>query len=248
MTVGQFKRSFDLFELQSTHLISVVERDGNIPGLSDCDGPGGICSYSRLSEALQYSARDIGLRVDGVLGTVSYQASVTNGSGARRSDENRDKSFSGRMVVALGGDLRLGGNFSVHDYPTEEGTRYGSAFGADLEMGDFLEPGPHVRAGIMAGDNWAAGGAPTFLTGQVIYLHFIPLEARRWIAEGLEPLARISWGDPNRRSPNDHGLLLTPGLMVYFNPRFRVGAGLDIWEPRSGDRACSLRAQAYLRF
>ncbi len=248
VTAGQFKRSFDLFELQSTHLISVVERDGNIPGLTACDGPGGICSYSRFSEALQYSARDIGLRIDGILGNVSYQASVTSGSGATRSDENDERSFSGRAAVALRSDLRLGGNFSVHDYPVDNGTRYGSAFGADLELGDFLESGPHVLVGIMTGDNWAAGDAATFLTGQVIYMHFFPLAERSWIVQGFEPLARISWGDPDRRRANDHGLLLTPGLMVYFTPRFRVGAGLDVWEPRSGDRACSFRAQAYLRF
>jgi hypothetical protein len=248
LTVGQFKRSFDLFELQSTHQISVVERDGNIPGLSTCDGPGGICSYSRFSEALQYSARDIGLRVDGILGQVSYQASVTNGAGARRSDENIEKSFSGRMETALGRDLRIGGNLSVHDYPLEGGTRYGTALGADLELGDFLQAGPHVQVGIMAGDNWAAGEDATFLTGQVIYMHFLPFGPGDRIIKGAEPLARISWGDPNRRLAGDDGLLVTPGLMLYFGPRVRIGAGLDIWEPRSGKGARSFKAQAYLRF
>jgi hypothetical protein len=248
LTVGQFKRSFDLFELQSTHQISIVERDGSIPGLSDCHGPGGICSYSRFSEALQYSARDVGLRLDGVLGDVSYQASVTNGAGARRSDENSEKSFSGRVAAALGKDLRFGGNLSFHDYPSEGGTRYGTAFGADLELGNFLEAGPHVQVGIMVGDNWAAGEDARFLTGQVVYMHFLPFTPRDRILQGVEPLARMSWGDPDRDLAGDEGFLLTPGLMLYFGPRFRFGAGLDVWEPRSGDRACAFRAQAYLRF
>ena len=79
-------------------------------------------------------------------------------------------------------------------------------------------------------------------------MHFLPFGPGDGIIKGAEPLARISWGDPNRRLAGDDGLLVTPGLMLYFGPRVRIGAGLDIWEPRSGKGACSFKAQAYLRF
>jgi hypothetical protein len=46
LSVGQMKRSFDLFELYSSTQISVVERAGRISGLSTCEGVGGVCSLS----------------------------------------------------------------------------------------------------------------------------------------------------------------------------------------------------------
>jgi hypothetical protein len=248
LSVGQFKRAFDLFELDSTTQISVVERTGRIPGLSTCSGPGGICSLSQFTEMLHYSGRDTGVRVEGELGRVSYLASLTNGTKAGEADENSGKSFAGRVVVPIGEELRLGGNLSVHDYELDEDTSYGSAFGADLELGRYLHPGPHLQLGVVAGDNWAAGEDASFLTGQAVYMHYIPLDRRDGNIVGIEPVARISWGDPHRDLDDDAGTLLTPGLMLYFKQRTRIGAALDIWEPQSGGTEFSFKVQTYLCF
>ena len=49
-SVGQFKRAFDIFELNSSTDIVVVERTGRINGMSGCAGPGGalIAMIARL--------------------------------------------------------------------------------------------------------------------------------------------------------------------------------------------------------
>ena len=49
ISFGQFKRAFDLFELDSSTDMVVVERTGRIDGVGGCAGPGGICSLSRFS-------------------------------------------------------------------------------------------------------------------------------------------------------------------------------------------------------
>ncbi len=63
--VGQFKRSFDLFELHSSTDLSIFERDGRIPGFSSCTGVGRVCSLSRLTETLGYAGSDAGSKIDG---------------------------------------------------------------------------------------------------------------------------------------------------------------------------------------
>ncbi|MFP3947672.1 MAG: hypothetical protein ACLFWG_02990, partial [Longimicrobiales bacterium] len=81
VSMGKFKRAFDPFGLDSSADI-VLERDGRIPGLSTCAGVESICSWSRMSQALGYSDRDVGVRVEGALGDQwTYLATVTNGTG-----------------------------------------------------------------------------------------------------------------------------------------------------------------------
>ena len=96
--MGQFKRPFDLFELESSTQNLIVERTGRIDGAGDCAGVGGICSYSRFTEKLEYADRDIGVMIQGSVGDapVSYAFSVTNGEGHGRDDINSDKSFTAR--------------------------------------------------------------------------------------------------------------------------------------------------------
>ena len=55
LTMGQFKRTFDLFELLSSTDISLIERDGRVGGVDTCTGVGGVCSYSGLTERLGFA-------------------------------------------------------------------------------------------------------------------------------------------------------------------------------------------------
>ena len=252
VTVGQMKRAFDLFELSSSTRLSVIERDGRIPGLDECAGVGGICSWSGLIEDLAYAERDVGLRFEGDLSEkVSYMAAVTNGTGVNVPDENSSKSYSARLQVELRGGVRVAGNLSIHDYngPGDD-TDYGVALGGDIEFGTWQD-GLHVQAGFVIGDNWlsldGAGDPATFRTAQVIGSYYIPLDGSARFA-GIEPLGRISWGDPDSDGIDDGGLLLTPGIMFYVLGRSKVGANLDIYSPETGDTEMSLKLQTFLYF
>jgi hypothetical protein len=250
---GQFKRAFDNFELTSSADILVVERDGFVRGVFDCAGVGGVCSYSRFSEQLAFSSLDVGVLLQGETrgGTLGYLFSVTNGSGPNRREENGAKSFSGRVEWAAVPGLKLGANAGVHDYYNDVRLRdaYAPATALDAEYGDFQE-GLHLQAGIMAGRNWLNlrpdGGESSFVSWQGIVAYRIPLDGHR--VRAVEPVGRVSWGDPDRDAAGDGGLLLTPGLVLHFEGHNKIAANVDIWHPQSGGTAWGLKAQTYLHF
>ena len=60
---------------------------------------------------------------------------------------------------------------------------------------------------------------------------------------------RASWGDPDGDADDDAGLLLTPGLMWYFQGRNGLASNLDWYSPESDDPSeWSLRFQLFLYF
>jgi len=251
-SVGQFKRAFDIFELNSSTDIVVVERTGRINGFSGCAGPGGTCTLSRFTEKLAYSDRDIGFKADGSIGDrLSYMATLTNGTGTSGADENSGKSVAGRVTLRLADGVSVSANVSRHDFvgPHGEGAT-ATAFGGDLEIGGFRS-GTHLQVGLIGGANWRKprsdeGETPSFLTGQVILSRHVPLESGSF--EAVEPMARVSWGDPDRVSGGDGGLLLTPGLFLYVAGKNRIGANLDIYDSAAGRREVSLKLQTYLYY
>ncbi len=250
-TVGQFKRPFDIFELTSSTQILVVERAGGVRGVDTCSGPGGICSFSRFTEKLQYSDRDIGVLIDGQLPSapVGYAVSVTNGTGANTADENGGKSYTGRLSVEATDGIVLAANVGLHDYLDGASTETAVAFGGDLEIGDFNE-GLHVQAGFVSGDNWqnlGASGPSTFMSAQGIVTFKVPVQDNRFVA-AVEPVGRVSWGDPDTDVSDDEGLLFTPGFVVHFVGRNKIGINADIWSPSAGDSEFSLKVQTYLHF
>lgn len=250
LSAGKFKRAFDLFELQSSSRIE-VERDGRIPGLGTCAGVGSICSWSRMSEALGYSDRDVGVRVAGDLdGGWTYMATVTNGTGVD-SDVNDAKSVAGRVTVDVDENVTLGGNVSVRDYTDLFGSNeFANAFGLDLEVGDFVTPGVHLQSGFMAGDNWAldlGDGPATFVSAQGILSWYAETEDAGPVV-GIEPLARVSWTDPDTDSEDDSGLLVTPGFWAHFGARNKVGATIDVYDQDPFDTEFSLKVFTHLFF
>ncbi len=256
VTLGQFKRPFDLFELTSSTQIAVIERAGGIRGLDTCAGPGGICSYSRFTEKLSYSDRDIGGMVEGDLGSrVEYSASVTNGTGGNTEEENGTKSYTGRLAVAGTPDLTIAANLGAHDYERENAlgemeNEYAIAFGGDLEYGNYTS-GLHLQAGFTTGDNWknldTSGDPTTFVTAQGILSYKVPLSNSRFL-EAIAPIARVSWGDPDTEANDDEGLLFTPGLVAFFGGRNKLAINADIWSPSQGDTELSVKVQSYLHF
>jgi len=250
VAAGQFKRSFDLFELSSSTDLSLIERDGRIEGYGVCSGVGSVCSYSRLTEALDFAGRDVGLRVDGSSGRLSYQASLTNGTGSNTSDENSRKSVSGRVTLDIDENVRASGQLALHDYvdPTADDAT-AVAFGGDVEIGTWRD-GLLVQAGLIVGDNWeldpVTEGPPSFLTFQGVASFYVPVDGERVV--GIEPLARISYGDPDTGTNDDSGVLITPGFMVYIMGRSKIGANFDIYSPATGDKEFSFKVQSFLYF
>lgn len=250
-SVGQFKRAFDIFQLNSSTDIIVVERTGRIDGVDGCPGPGGMCSLSRFTEKLAYSDRDIGFRAAGAIGQrVSYLATLTNGTGTSGADENSGKSVAGRVSVQLADGVSISANVSRHDFMRQGGTAdAATAFGADLEIGGFRD-GAHLQVGLVGGANWqlesAEGTTPRFVTGQAIVSRYISLEGGR--LAGIEPMARVSWGDPDRAVPDDAGLLVTPGIFLFVAGKNRIGANLDIYNGGSVPTEFSFKLQTYLYY
>ncbi len=261
VTLGQFKRPFDLFELTSSTKFLVIERAGGIRGLDTCSGPGGVCAYSRFTEKLEYSDRDIGLMLDGTpqaygdgsIG-VKYMVALTNGTGSDAGEENDAKSYSGRFEITPVEDLIIGANVGIHDYVMEVGEtsedEYAFAFGGDVEYGNYDE-GLHIQAGVTAGDNWTnldpMGDPSKFFTAQGIVSFKFPIEDSRFL-EAIEPVGRVSWGDPDTDFDNDDGLLFTPGLAFFFSGRNKFAVNVDIYSPSEGDTEYSVKAQSYLHF
>jgi hypothetical protein len=254
LTLGQFKRPFDAFQLASSNRLAVIEREGMVRGVSDCLVIEDLCTYSRLLVDLQYADRDIGVLVDGSFGggKWEYRASLTNGTGQNTSDENGEKSYSGRITYRPGGNLRLGTSAAVHDYPNEITGRdeYAPALNFDVELGSY-EARYHVFAAVAWGGYWsnldAAGDPSKFLTVHVLG------SIRRPIRIGdnqhfIEPMGRVSWADPALDDPDGGGWLLTPGVSLFLRGLNRLAINSDIWIPRDGDTQWSIIAQVFFVF
>lgn len=251
ISMGQFKRAFDLFELSSSTELSIIERDGRVAGVGGCTGVGGACSYSRLTEQLDYAGRDAGLRFEASGEKVSFMGTITNGTGANVRDENSGKSFSGRLTFEATEDLAISGQIARHDYlDVLDETQSGMAWGLDAEYGGFRD-GFHLQASISGGDNWlnpdGAGDPTKFLAWQAVAATYLPLQGERVTA--WEPLIRISQGDPDTDLDDDGSMIFTPGLMLYISGRNKIGFNFDVYSPQGGgDTEYGLKIQSFLYF
>ena len=252
LSFGQAKRPFDIFELYSSTQIILIERTGKIDGVDACAGPGGVCSLSQLTEKLGYADRDVGVFVDGrPSDKVEYRFSITNGTGSNTSDENGSKSYTGRVVVQATPDVRVAANIGVHDYlDATTGNEYAAAYGGDVEIGNYGDE-LHVQAAIIAGQNWlnlnAFGDPSTFVTAQGVVSYRFPVAGSdRFTA--VEPLARISWADPDTDAAQAGGWLFTPGVALHITGRNMLVANIDVWSPDIGGTEWSFKFQSFLHY
>ncbi len=252
LSFGQFKRPFDIFELASSTQILTIERTGKIDGVDACAGPGGVCSWSRLTERLEYSKRDIGILVDGrATDELEYRFSITNGTGADKRDENGTKSYTARVVAQVASHVRLGANVGVHDYfDSTTANEYAVAYGGDIEIGRYGDEF-HLQAGFLAGQNWlnldATGDPSTFLTAQGVVSYRLPITGSSRF-KAVEPLARLSWADPDTDAANAGGWLFTPGIALRMAGRNMLVANVDVWSPAAGGSEWSFKFQSFLHF
>lgn len=252
---GQTKRAFDLIELLSSTDLSTIERSGNVTGYSGCAGVGSICSYSRLSEALQFGNRDTGIRVEGTTGRFGYMASLTNGRAPTLRDENSRKSAAVRATFDVTDGITVGANVQNKDYlEPDDATAHAFAWGADVEIGEWRD-GLKVIGGIIGGENWRSLDATTepgryipgtFLAGELYVSYYLPVASDRIVA--LEPVGRVSFANPDESIEDAGGTLITPGLMAYILGKNKIGFNWDYYMPRTGDAVHSFRVQTFLYF
>lgn len=252
VTIGQFKRPFDVFELTSSSQILVIERTGIVPGVNTCSGGILICTYGTLSGGLRYGGRDLGVMLDGAVGSsrLRYAFSITNGSGISQREENGTKSYTGRLAMSLPGNLAVSGQIGVHDFinETRDMNDYASAWALDADWGTY-ERGLHVKAGVMGGENWRGltdEGDPrefTAVQGIATYKFLLRGDGR---VQAIEPVLRVSTSD--MKGAGGDGLLITPGVVFFFTGRTKFAVNTDIWSPDEGDAQWSLKAQMYFHF
>ena len=92
----------------------------------------------------------------------------------------------------------------------------------------------------------AALDPATFLTFQGIVSWYFPMDGERLV--GIEPMGRLSYGDPNTDVADDGGILFTPGVMFYVQGRSRIGANMDIYSPQTGDMEFEFQVQTTLYY
>ena len=259
---GHFKKPFSLLQLTSSSVYPVIERGVRIRGLAEAlqveDQPDPVLQPFAIGEEqdlldrFRYQSFDLGAEVHGGAGRFDYAVGVFNGAGGDRLGETDDKAFAGRGRIAIteNGPLIVGLGVSravFRDGSSANDEATGVAWEADLEWGQFRRPGIHVLAEIASGDNVLAEDA-TFLGAQGVVAWFQPVDAGR--VEGWEIAGRVSYGDPSRNKNGDAGLLLTPGVNLYFFGRNRLMLNWDFYMPES-DRfndEHAFRAQAQIYF
>jgi hypothetical protein len=259
---GQFKKPFSLIELRSSTQNAVIERGVRIRNLEQALAvadptqprfrnlvlPGE--EYALLA-AQNYMSYDMGVELSGAYGALGWAAGVFNGTGADARDENNAKQLAARVTVApqVGKPLRLGAGVSHSEmnFPAANspGRSAGNAVELDAELGGFRN-GLWVLAEATGGRNLATDG--TFRGAQGVVSYFLGTGTGR--IEGVEPVARVSWGDPDDDIDDDAGLLVTPGINLYFFGRNRLMFNWDIYMAQNDaiDTHYAGRAQINLHF
>lgn len=250
ITMGQFNRTLESFELTSSNDLPVIERDGRMAGGLECDGLGGACTLSRLLADLEFVGRDLGVGVEWDLGAgLVLLGSVTNGTGANTTDENEAKSVSLRSEFTPWHGLTVALFHGRHDHPDPidtDRTDYARVYGADVTWGR-LRGGPRLQAAWAWGDNWRAGSGARFRGGQALGSWYVGLAPGRAF-QGIEPLLRLGWADGQVGLDGADGMLLTPGVAAYIHDRSRVALNLDILSPGSASARWSIKVQTYAVF
>jgi len=260
LRVGQFKRAFSRIFATSSLETPAIERGLRLRGLAAALerrdaaqpapvlGPDGIFGDEfALLDEFGHVDYEIGAALHGEVGRLGYELGVFNGTGEDASDGNDAKSFAARATVGVGTlPLSVGGAVSYREVGAGDESNGGTAFAFDAEWGGFRRPGLRVLAESTAGENYFAD--ETFLGAHLMASWYHALDGGR--VEGVEPVARVSWGDPNREVDGDAGVLITPGFNLYFMGRNRLSLNWDVFVPQD-DRFSTehgLRAQAQFAF
>lgn len=262
--IGQFKRPFDGFNLVSSSRLLTVERDLDIPGV-----PGlRAASLGEFTSRFNLGSYDIGAMLFGAAGDgrIEYRVGAFNGepSGVN-NDRNADKQFAGRLRYNLEvGDvpLSVAAAAAFTDLPFQgaddqpgrpRSGKFYQNYEFFAELGRY-EPGPHVQAGVVFGDNPLEnefGADPvlaededanfaSMVAWQVIGAYRFPVTATPFV-ESLEPAFRVTRAEPNTDLEDDEVWGITPGVNIYFYGRNKLQLNWDL-ATFAGDRFDSVNS------
>jgi hypothetical protein len=254
---GQFKKPFSLIFLTSSARGPVIERGVRIRNLGDALVEADAASELRgveligeqhaLLDAQGYLAYELGAEFSHRRGPFGITIGAFNGTGPDTRDENDGKSFAARGTFStdVGPPLTFGAAWSHRELnwpvPASDSTRSGNAFSLDAELGGFRR-GLWVIAEATVGDNLVS--EERFTGVNVVASIFAKTGGAK--VEGIEPVARISWGDPDDTVDGDAGMLLTPGINIYFFGANRLMLNWDVFLPQADRVGTQHAARAQL--
>lgn len=264
--VGNFNRPFDGFQLISSTIFPTVERAVLIRGLGTNVAP----SYTAATALFDLSDRDIGVELSGQTDNKMFSywvGAFTGNSELKFQDTNNSKQFQGRGQFATevaGLPLKIAAAASASDasFETEsEGIQAEYYYNYELfaNLGTF-DGGPNLMAGYVFGDNplQSVDGTPielalgenfaSFYTWQVIGAWRFDNDLLG--LEAIEPVFRVTYGDPNTDIGDDGGWGFTPGLQIYFYKLNRLSLSWDFasWDEPGIRGENSFKAQMQFHF
>lgn len=170
LTVGQEKKPFNRYELNSSINLPSIERGARFRGFA------GAVAQNNLLEENGYIRHDIGASLDGSFAAsrVTVKVGVYNGTGESANDVNDAKTYAARATGTVLVDaqrrprLRLGAAFVARDRAvtttrsstafSPDSARRTAAVAIDAEWGDF-RPGLHVIVDFATGDHLGPSAA-----------------------------------------------------------------------------------------
>lgn len=247
---GNAHRPFGGIAQTNSAQMAPIERGVRIRGLRARD------EYA-LVTGLGYAERDVGVQLTGRPGLplgVFYAAAFTNGPVHTVEGGERSYQLTARAGFQPVKGVTLAGSWGRRDFvqPRADSaparSRGGHAWAIDAEVGGY-RPGAHAVAEVAFGDGDPFTGR-RFLGAQGwISYRTKPLGSR---IASVEPLLRISHGDPDTRRDAPEGgagTLVTPGFNVYLGGLNRLMFNYDLWH--GADRAPSgqsFKAQFQMAF
>lgn len=246
LLAGKAYRPFARITQVSSTLILPIERGLRVRGVDGFEA-------DNFVEELDYGDRAIGVQLLGApagapLG-LTYAVGYFDGPVRAAAGSQDTYQLAGRVTVKPVADLEIGAGVSSRDFALapllpegEAEIERGTAYEVDFEYGGF-RPGLHLIGELVA------GAFDPFVEADF-------LGAQGWLAYRtaplggtlvhLEPVARVSYGEVDDSSLG--GLLVTPGVNLYFGGRNRMMFNYDFWRPDEGDSEGSFKAMFQLHF
>ncbi len=258
ITLGHFKRPFDIFAMTSSTQFLTVERAVLARGLPST-------SYGAITALNRWGDRDVGVMIDGGVSEdrFHYWFGVFNGGLSFENADDGGKQYVGRAQMKLTtGELpvKFGVAGSINNQPYLEADESISTKGYEgweifAELGDF-NGGPHVQAAFIGGKNSLQnlmGDEPdlpggdefaTLSTWQAIGGWKFDVE-NFWV-EAIQPVFRITRANPNTSLDKMSVWGFTPGVQVFFDGRNKIMANWDFIsfdDDRRSENSFKLRYQ-----
>jgi hypothetical protein len=250
LLAGNAYRPFGRIEQTSSARIVPVERGLRIRGVGGYEA-------NNLVTVLGYADRDVGIQLMGEpagapLG-FGYAVGLFNGPLREQAPGADSHQLVGRVSLRPAPVVQLGAAVATRhflaDAAAPETRSGGLAWEADVALGSEAG-GPLLVAEVVGGDFDAATGA-RFLGAQG-WLSYRTGRVSPHVA-AVEPLLRVSWGDPDRgdvpaAGTIPGGVLVTPGVNLWLGGRNRLQVNYDAWNPETGDGAGSAKVQFQVAF